>query len=234
MLKWEELVARRRRQLGQSPRVALNTVTPSFRSLPQALDRQRRSVERVPLLSAARPDLLALCQALDAAEVGALALSIEAPAEELQAFAAVSLAVTVPLLRADLILEEAQVYESRAAGADGVILHAALLPGALLVRLCDAARATHMAACVACASAAEVALAGQARAAMIAVPSSARALLAALPARTLALVLPDRFLEGGRQAPEAAALRGLADALLDPALGEAVDPAAEFRRLLEE
>src|SRR5207249_6691397 len=135
----------------------------------QAIDRQRRAVERVPLLPAARPGLLQLCRALDEAEVAALALSVDDPESELALFAEAARALSVPVLRADLLLEEFQIFESRAAGADAVLLHAALLEGPLLLRLCDAARSTHMAACVSCATAAELERAVAARAAVLAV-----------------------------------------------------------------
>jgi len=47
---------------------------------------------------------------------------VEEPQADLARLASIARAVTVPLLRADLLLEEFQVHESRAAGADAVLL----------------------------------------------------------------------------------------------------------------
>src|SRR5207253_4956263 len=137
-------------------------------------------------------------------------------------FAQAARGVSVPVLRADLLLEEFQIYESRAAGADAVLLHARLLSGEQLDRLCGAARATHMAVCVACETPAEVQRAAAARSSAVALSRPDEALLATLPSRMLVVALDP-----------AAAARGKADALLDEALGESEDPAAAFRAALE-
>ena len=235
----EDAVARRKRQNLSAPRVAVSAVTPSIRSFAQAIDRQRRDVERVPLLQGARADLVATCQALDAAEVAAVAVAIDDAAAELSRFAEAARESSVPVLRADLVLEEFQVYESRAAGADAVLLWASLLDEERLSRLVSAARSTHMSPCVACASAAEIARAAAARAEVIALSAAAdgsapEALLAQVPKRAMVLVLPARLLDGAPAAAAVEPLRGRADAVLDADLGRAADPAAEFRRLLSE
>ncbi|HEY6912098.1 MAG TPA: hypothetical protein VI356_22155 [Myxococcales bacterium] len=191
------------------PRAA---VTPSIRNFAQAIDRQRKALERVPLLDAAREDLEDAAVALDEAEAAALAIEGFEP----ERFAAAARAVSVPVLLADLLSEEYRIYESRAAGADAVMFPGAL-PQELLARLVRAASSTHMAGCVACASAEEVARAGAARAPVIAV---APALLhVGVPPRTLVLSLTFH--------PSA---RGRADAALDASLRDA----AAFRAALEE
>ena len=188
-------------------------VTPSIRNFAQAIDRQRQSLERVPLLDAARADLVDAAVALDQAEAAALAI-FGAGASE--GFAAASRAVSVPVLLADPLAEEYRIYESRAAGADAVMLQGAL-PQELLARLLRAASSTHMAGCVVCASAEEVERATAARAPIIAV---APALLhVPLAPRTLLLALSFD--------PSA---RGRADAALDSSLRDA----AAFRAALEE
>jgi indole-3-glycerol phosphate synthase len=219
----DDALARRRSQNLTAPRPDTRGVTPSIRSFGQAIDRQRQAVEPVPVLDAARPDLVDVAVALDAAEVGAIAVSLGDPARELPRFAELCSAVSVPVLRTDLVLEEFQIYETRAAGADAVLVHAALLPGDSLARLCSAARGTHMAPCVACASEAELARAAQAGATVLAVPSLLLA-SSSLPRRSLVVVL-----DGDR-----AALRGKADALLDREMGACADPAASFRAALAE
>jgi indole-3-glycerol phosphate synthase len=217
----EAAVRRRQQQNLTAPRPDTRGVAPSIRSFPQAIDRQRQSVEHVPVLLPTRPGLVEIARALDEAEVAALALSLEDAGAELPLFSSVARAVSVPILRCDLLLEEFQVYESRAAGADAVLLHAKLLGGAQLDRLCGAARATHMAACVACETAEDVARAAAARAALIAIARAEEALFAAVPPRILVLAIGPT-----------AAVRGRVDAVLDESIGSAADPAAAFRATL--
>jgi indole-3-glycerol phosphate synthase len=219
----EAAVRRRREQNLAAARPDARGIAPSIRNFAQAIDRQRQAVELVPLLAASRPRLSEVTRALDEAEVAALAIAVADPFAELPALAQAAQAVSVPVLRCDLLLEEFQVYESRAAGADAVLLHAALLPGEQLDRLCGAARATHMAACVACETPEEVQRAAAARAAAVALSRAGEPLFAAVPRRVLVLALDP-----------AAAVRGRADALLDEATGSAPDPAAAFRSALEQ
>src|SRR5439155_1102860 len=133
---------------------------------------------------------------LDEAEVAAIAISVDDPSAEVPVFARAAHTVSVPVLRCDLLLEEFQIYESRAAGADAVLLHARLLAGEQLDRLCGAARATHMAACVACETPDELRRAGAARAAVVALARPDEALLSALPRRVLVLALDPRLPRG--------------------------------------
>jgi len=192
------------------PRAA---ATPSIRNFAHAIDRQRQRLERIPLLDPKRAHLVAVAQALDEAEAAALAVSGSA----LPAFAAVAAAVSIPVLRADALAEEYRIYESRTAGADAVVFSAASLPQELLTRLVQAASSTHMAACVACASAEEITRAAAARAPIVAL---APALLhLPVPPRTLVLALSF-----------SAEVRGRADAALDSSLAD-VD---SFRRALSE
>ena len=117
----EAALSRRRAQNLVAPRADARGLIPSIRSFAQALDRQRQALEPVPLLSLARPDCESIARALDEAEVGALALSAEDPAVDLPRLASIAKASTIPLLRVDLLLEEFQIHESRAAGADAVL-----------------------------------------------------------------------------------------------------------------
>jgi indole-3-glycerol phosphate synthase len=222
MMRVDDAALRRRQEQNRTAsRPDTRAITPSIRNFAQAIDRQRQSVEHVPVLPAARPRVVDVARALDEAEVAGLAIAIDDPAVELESFSAVAAAVSVPVLRSDLILEEFQIYQSRAAGADAVLLHASLLSGEQLERLCSAARATHMAACVACETADEVRRAAESRPAAIALAGPDEALFALVPRRLLVVALEP-----------AAAVRGRADALLDESLGAAADPAAAFRALL--
>ena len=181
-----------------------------------AIDRQRHGFERIPALEAARADLVDLCISLDDAEAAAIAISVDDPQLELPRLQEASRSIAVPVLRTDLLLEEFQIYESRAAGADAVLLHANAVPFEVLQRMAQAAKSTHMAACIACASEEEIARVATLQPAVIALPP---ALLGArMPPRTLVLALS--FVDG---------LFRRADAALDQTL----DSPAAFRRTLE-
>ncbi|HEX6210531.1 MAG TPA: indole-3-glycerol phosphate synthase TrpC [Methylomirabilota bacterium] len=64
--------------------------------------------------------------------------------------------VSVPLLRKDFTIDEWQLWESRAAGADAVLLIVSILDGPLLGDLLAAAKGLGLAALVECHTAAEV------------------------------------------------------------------------------
>jgi indole-3-glycerol phosphate synthase len=70
--------------------------------------------------------------------------------------AAVRAAVDVPLLRKDFTLDEYQLWEARAAGADAVLLIVGILDAARLHDLAAAAKGLGLAALVECHTAAEV------------------------------------------------------------------------------
>lgn len=218
----------RREQNRAAPRTDARGVVPSVRAFDQAIDRQRQGLEPIPVLPAGHEQLLAVAAALEEAEVAALAVEVFDPEAELPRLLELSRAAAVPLLRTDLLLEEFQVYQSRAAGADAVLLVAAHLDPPLLARLCSAARATHMAACVLCDTLPEIARAAEARADVFALrarPGLDPAQERALPRRAKVIALPDG-------APDLRALLGRADAALDPTLAASPDPAGSLRRAL--
>jgi len=74
----------------------------------------------------------------------------------LDLLAAIHDRVQVPLLRKDFTIDEWQLWESRAAGADAVLLIVSILEGALLGDLLAAAKGLGLAALVECHTAAEV------------------------------------------------------------------------------
>jgi indole-3-glycerol phosphate synthase len=74
----------------------------------------------------------------------------------LDLLAAIRAEVTVPLLRKDFTIDEWQLWESRAAGADAVLLIVSILDGPLLGDLLAAAKGLGLAALVECHTAAEV------------------------------------------------------------------------------
>jgi hypothetical protein len=214
-------IEKRRKQNLSSPRQDARGVTPSVRSFALAIDRQKQGLERIPVLPGSRPDLVEACSALDLAEVAAIAVSLGDPQAELARLQEASRSVSAPVLRTDLLLEEFQVYESRVAGADAVLLHAGAVPHELLARMAQAAKSTHMAACIACASEEELLRVAPLRPAVIALPPELLHLRA--PPRSLVLALSD-----------GPGLRGRADAVLDEPLGASPDPAQAFRAALAE
>jgi indole-3-glycerol phosphate synthase len=207
----QALLERRRRQNLSAPRQDARGVAPSIRNFAQAIDRQRQSLERVPLLQASRADLAEAALALDEAEVAALAISIDDPQAELRRFAEAARPLSVPVLRVDLLLEEFQVYESRAAGADALLLHPRALTAEMLARMAQAASSTHMVPCIVCENGDDLLRAASLRAPVIALASFELK----APPRTLVLAL----------APPP---RGGADAVLD----ESIQDAAAFRAAL--
>lgn len=70
--------------------------------------------------------------------------------------AAIRAQVTVPLLRKDFTIDEWQLWESRAAGADAVLLIVSILEPVLLADLLAGAKGIGLAALVECHTAAEV------------------------------------------------------------------------------
>lgn len=207
-------VEARKRQNLTSPRQDPRGVTPSIRNFALAIDSQRQRLERIPLLRASRPDLVELCAALDEAEVAAIAIEVDDPQAELARMQQASRAVSVPVLRTDLLIEEFQIYESRAAGADAVLLRAGSVPFELLARMAQAAKSTHMAACIACGSQTDIDAVASLRPDVIAIAPALGA--AKMPPRALVLAL--EYANGLRS---------------DAALDATIDSAQAFRRTLE-
>jgi indole-3-glycerol phosphate synthase len=94
------------------------------------------------------------------AQHGAAAISVLTDEKYFQGsldlLAAVRAAVSVPLLRKDFTIDEYQLWESRAAGADAILLIVSILPPPLLRDLLAAAKGLGLAALVECHTAAEV------------------------------------------------------------------------------
>jgi indole-3-glycerol phosphate synthase len=92
-----------------------------------------------PSAGVIRPDFDAVKIAGEYAAAGADALSVLTDAAyfqgNLEYLKAIRAAVPLPLLRKDFLIDPAQVYESRAAGADAVLLIAAALPPGQLLDL---------------------------------------------------------------------------------------------------
>ena len=106
------------------------------------------------------PDLDPVALARTYAEAGAHAISVLTDEKyfkgSLDLLQPIHAAVDVPLLRKDFTLDEYQLWESRAAGADAVLLIVAILDPAELRDLAAAAKGLGLAALVECHTAAEV------------------------------------------------------------------------------
>jgi indole-3-glycerol phosphate synthase len=94
------------------------------------------------------------------AEHGADAISVLTEEKyfqgSLQALEAIRGAVSVPLLRKDFTIDEYQLWEARAAGADAVLLIVSILEPGLLRDLLQAAKGLGLAALVECHTAPEL------------------------------------------------------------------------------
>lgn len=122
-------------------------VTPSVRDLGAALRMGRRDLVGIPTLAiAGDAEAREAAARADAAGCAALAVVTDlARGGSLASMRAASDAAGAsPVLRIDLVVAEAQVYESRFAGADAPLLPAALLSEADLARLAKATHATRM------------------------------------------------------------------------------------------
>jgi len=149
--KRAELVERRARR-------PLGALEGDCRRLPPALDFEAAlrpaAGQRVRLIAEVkkaspsqgviRADLDPAAQAETYAGAGAAAVSVLTDAKyfhgSLEDLVAVRRAVRVPILRKEFIVDEYQLWESRAAGADAVLLIAAALDGAALGDLLHAAK----------------------------------------------------------------------------------------------
>jgi len=149
--KRAELVERRARR-------SLGALEGDCRRLPPALDFEAAlrpaAGQRVRLIAEVkkaspsqgviRADLDPAAQAETYAGAGAAAVSVLTDAKyfhgSLEDLVAVRRAVRVPILRKEFIVDEYQLWESRAAGADAVLLIAAALEGAALGDLLHAAK----------------------------------------------------------------------------------------------
>jgi indole-3-glycerol phosphate synthase len=217
-------------------------IVPSRRDFLQFVDTQKQSVALVPRLARANPDtggswptldLLGFARACDDADTAALAVRTAALHRgTIDDLAAVAAAVTAPVLRDDLCLGRAQVYQARLHGADAVLAPAASLPAAALSELAATARSMHMATVIEAADAAELAAALAVSAACIGVSCRgadgfADLAAAALLARTVGKGRTVLLLSEVRALDDLEALRGLIDAaVVGDALLAAPNPAA--------
>ncbi|HXY20430.1 MAG TPA: indole-3-glycerol-phosphate synthase [Gemmatimonadales bacterium] len=203
---------------------------------------KRRSPSAGRLAGAAANDAAALARRL--ADAGAAALSVlTEPGHfdgSLEDLARVAAAVGIPVLRKDFLLDAAQLFEARAAGASAVLLIARVLPGERLVELARVAQDLGLACLVEVHAEAELPPAVAARPAAIGVNArdlDTLALDAALVERLIGQVPGDLLAvaESGlatRGDVERVAGCGADAVLVGTAVSGAADPAAALRPLL--
>jgi indole-3-glycerol phosphate synthase len=163
----DEIVAHKRSELaGLKPRRPLAELIAACRKLPPARDFETAlrppDGERVRLIAEVkrgspsqglfRGDLDPVAQATIYAGAGAAAISVLTDARyfhgSLDDLVAVRAAVPVPVLRKEFIVDEYQLWEARAAGADAVLLIVAALEDGALRELHHAAKGAGLATLV--------------------------------------------------------------------------------------
>jgi len=151
--KWLQEKKSEAQQLGD---LATKDIVPSRSDFSQFIGSQRTDLALVPRLKRADPftgsdwpdaDLVALARLFDDTDVGALAVCTSnlhrGAADDINAIRA---AASAPLLRDDLCLDDAQVYDARLRGADAVRIPLAELEPTAVSRLSDIALSLHMTA----------------------------------------------------------------------------------------
>jgi indole-3-glycerol phosphate synthase len=155
---------------GVVPRASLEArcrALPPPRDLAEALRPRAGGVRLIAEVKKASPSRGVLAEALDPvalarqyARHGADAISVLTDARyfqgSLEGLTAIRGAVDVPLLRKDFTLDEYQLWEARAAGADAVLLIVAILEPAQLRDLLQSAKGLDLGTLVECHTAAEV------------------------------------------------------------------------------
>ena len=223
-----------------APRVAASEVRPSIRDFTQYLGTGRAALAVIPLLARHTPlgahsssthtagdhALAALAADLDALEIPALAVATAPGAGALDDLVAVARAASAPVLRYDCVADENRLYESRLAGADAVLVPAALA-GTSLPHLVSLARAIHVICVVEVATAADSAAASAAAAPVVALAPGALALASTVSPRH-----PLVAQEPIASAADLIRLRGVVDAVLI-ATGGGAEGAQRIAALVE-
>lgn len=148
-----ESIAHRKRVLPEVVlKIAVEKNTPP-RDFPAALSRDAYNViaelkKASPSLGMIRPDYAPAALAVEVESAGAAALSVLTEEDffsgSLADLKEARKATCVPVLRKDFIIDPWQVWETRAAGADSLLLIAAILSDALLDELLELSRSLKM------------------------------------------------------------------------------------------
>jgi len=133
-----------------------NTLRPSPASVRLIAEVKKASPSRGVLSSGLDPVALATTYATHGAHAISVLTDEKYFQGSLEDLRRVRAAVDVPLLRKDFTIDEYQLWESRAAGADAVLLIVSVLEPARLAELLAAAKGLGLAALVECHTAAEI------------------------------------------------------------------------------
>ncbi|HEY8206172.1 MAG TPA: indole-3-glycerol phosphate synthase TrpC, partial [Myxococcaceae bacterium] len=156
----DEILARKREEVREAKtRVPLEALRDQLAGAPRVRNLSLRGtgviaeVKRAsPSAGAIAPGADAVAQAKRYAAAGAAAISVltDGPGfgGSLDDLRAVRAAVDVPVLRKDFVVDEYQLFEARAAGADLILLIAAALDDESMVRCLDLAAALDLGALV--------------------------------------------------------------------------------------
>jgi indole-3-glycerol phosphate synthase len=173
--------------------LALSEIKPSTRDFTQYLGVGRRSLAIVPLITRRDPvtnvalpalDIAAFAAAADELEIAGFAVATEAKVlgGRLADLTTVATAASAPVLRYDCVVGDQRLYESRAAGADAILVPVEVAADALS-RLITLARELHVAVVAEVATNDECEAAIRARAPVLALAPRCLALAARIPAR---------------------------------------------------
>ena len=154
-MDWTALRATKEADIQQRAATLLSEVTPSIRDFAQFVTTQKQELGLIPALKRADPDtgqawpeldLVALAQACDDTEVGAIGVYTEpsvfgTSSDDMRA---ISDRVTTPLLALDLVLHDSQIHHARLCGADAILLWAGAIDTPTLEHLVTTARSIHV------------------------------------------------------------------------------------------
>lgn len=245
----ESILADKRAEVARLNPALVRNVRPSTRDLTQALGTGRREpslfaeiARRDPFAPGARPELDVATQGASLQDLGIGALWVCTETRywggSRDDLVALDRCVQTPLVRFDFVVDELQLFESRRAGADAVVLQTRLLAPETLRSFVRTLAAMHMGAVALVHDLAELEAALAAEAPVIAVSNRDPGSGAVRLETTLELAprVPEPrcvvSCYGIRRAEDVARLRGYADAiLLESAIAAAPDPLAALRRL---
>ena len=154
-MDWTALRATKETDIQQRAAAPLSEVTPSIRDFAQFVTTQKQELGLIPALKRVDPDtgqswpeldIVALAQACDDTEVGAIGVYTEpslfgTSSDDMRA---ISERVTTPLLALDLVLHDSQIHQARLCGADAILLWAGAVDAPSLARLMTTARSIHV------------------------------------------------------------------------------------------
>ena len=154
-MDWASLRAAKEADGQQGAAAPLSEVTPSIRDFAQFVTTQKQELGLIPALKRVDPDtgqswpeldMIALAQACDDTEVGAIGVYTEPSVfgtsnEDMRA---ISDRITTPLLALDLVLHDSQIHQARLCGADAILLWAGAVDAPTLARLMTTAHSIHV------------------------------------------------------------------------------------------